>query len=283
MSDEPDLPAFDDPDTGRRNKLIAGGVVAVAVLGLGGFALVSGGGSTSSTTAGAVPRGRAAAGASVSATPEAPLPVLRGAIGHDPFEVPPAVAAAAAPPAAAAAPAGPALSPAGPALGPASPALNPGSAGSSPAAAVPTGAPTEVAVVPVGALPSGSLPLSAPAQGPSTLVSAPGAVGAGRTSSAPSYSSLQLLAAHHVGSTWTVDVRVGAATIKGVPPGGGLIAASPFTYVGESELTGGRTFTFAVGEGTYDLIPSAVLEPGSLKPGKSELVAVGSDNVDGGL
>ncbi len=268
MSDEPDLPAFDDPDTGRRNKLIAGGVVAVAVLGLGGFVLVSGGGSTSSTTAGAVPRGRAAAGASVSATPEAPLPVLRGAIGHDPFEVPPAVAAAAAPPAAAAAPAGPVLSPASPALTPASPAPSPASAGLSPAAAVPTGAPTAVAVLPVGALPVGALPSGSFPLPPSTLVSAPGAVGAGRTSSAASgYSSLQLLAAHHVGSTWTVDVRVGATTIKGVPPGEGLIASSPFSYVGESELTGGRTFTFAVGEGTYDLIPSAVLEPGSLNGG----------------
>lgn len=267
--------SFDSADAGRQRKLIIGGGVGVlALAAIGGYLLLSGGSSDSSVAlpvphhvvAAPAASARASAGSPASPSAVAVLPVYHGDVGsRDPFALPAALTAAASPAAAAAAPA--AAASAAPAAG--------ASAGPLPGGAMTTtlGGPGTTTLGPGGTTVS-MLPGTGTGTGttPSTVTVDP---------MADQY--LQLLAVHHVGGGWTVDVRSAKGVVKFVKPGTVNVAGTLFYYAGEDETSGKPTFVFELGESKGgNLVPDANESPKHVHADHSTLVQH-NGNVDGGV
>lgn len=267
----------------KRNLIIAGLAAGVLALGGGAFLLMSGGGGTDqaftpppkkSPKLAATPTPSPGA----SAGTQSALPVFKGSVGRDPFEVPARVALALVPAAPAA---GPAPAPGGGAPLPAAAAPSP------PAAAPPAAAPAPGLVFPTS--PAG-LPVSQP--GPNgTVVTVVPPQSSGTTTPVTvvpqSAQWLQLLAAKKTASGWVVDVRTPMGVTKSVKEATKDIGGTQFFFVGEDEQAGKPTFVFTVGESKGgNLVVNAkekAPQPGTIpKPDDSTLV-LKRGSVDGGI
>lgn len=261
MTDQAPEAAVEELDTGdsHRRLIIGGGVGVIALVAVGGYLLLSGGGDNSSTAL-PVPVHRVSptASASASASPspkESVLPVFHGSVGsRDPFALPAAVKAATAPVAAAA----------------------------SGGAAAATGAAAAAATP----LPSGlTLPTSVAGPGGTTVSVVPGSSGSPTTVTVTPMSDqyLQLLAAHHSAAGWTVDVRSATGIARGVKPGTKNVDGTLFFFDGEDETAGLPTFVFELGESKGgNLVPNPGASATAVHADKSTIV-LHDGNVDGGV